>query len=91
MRWDVRVRGDEHALITLAKNLAGWGVEIPETSLDKGGGRTLPRDVLAAWIAGQALFCPLVPLIKMIKCWNRANGNLFRSFHLEVLVRHVLE
>ncbi|MBB4954556.1 hypothetical protein H4S14_002445 [Agrobacterium vitis] len=33
----------------------------------------------------------LVPLIKMIKCWNRANGNLFRSFHLEVLVRHVLQ
>ncbi len=33
----------------------------------------------------------LVPLIKMIKCWSRANGNLFRSFHLEVLVRHVLQ
>lgn len=32
----------------------------------------------------------LIPLIKMIKCWNRNEGNLVRSFHLEVLVRQVL-
>lgn len=28
----------------------------------------------------------LVPLIKMMKCWNRTNGELFSSFHLEVLI-----
>ena len=27
----------------------------------------------------------LVPLVKMIKCWNRAVDEYFRSFHLEVL------
>jgi hypothetical protein len=27
----------------------------------------------------------LVPIIKMIKGWNAANGSFFRSFHLEVL------
>jgi hypothetical protein len=27
----------------------------------------------------------LVPLIKMIKSWNKAHGSFFRSFHLEVL------
>jgi hypothetical protein len=32
----------------------------------------------------------LVPLIKMIKCWNRNNNNHFRSFHLEVLAVEIL-
>lgn len=32
----------------------------------------------------------LVPLIKMLKCWNRQRGGRLRSFHLEVLVRNVL-
>jgi hypothetical protein len=27
----------------------------------------------------------LVPLVKMIKAWNKSNGAYFRSFHLEVL------
>jgi hypothetical protein len=27
----------------------------------------------------------LVPLIKMIKSWNKGHGSFFRSFHLEVL------
>lgn len=29
----------------------------------------------------------LVPLIKMVKGWNRENGDLLRSFHLEAMVR----
>ncbi len=33
----------------------------------------------------------LVPLIKMIKCWNRTLGGYFRSFHLEVLAWKILE
>jgi hypothetical protein len=32
----------------------------------------------------------LVPLIKMLKGWNRSNGSFFRSFHLEVLALEVL-
>jgi len=33
----------------------------------------------------------LVPLIKMIKGWNRGNGSFFRSFHLEVLALEALQ
>ncbi len=33
----------------------------------------------------------LVPLIKMIKQWNRAHSALFRSFHLETLTLQVLD
>ena len=33
----------------------------------------------------------LVPMIKMLKCWNRENGGLLRSFHLEVLARDVFQ
>jgi hypothetical protein len=32
----------------------------------------------------------LIPLIKMIKAWNRAHSSLLRSFHLECLVRQIL-
>jgi hypothetical protein len=33
----------------------------------------------------------LVPLIKMIKGWNKSHGSYFRSFHLEVLALQVLK
>jgi hypothetical protein len=32
----------------------------------------------------------LVPLIKMIKSWNKSNGSFFRSFHLEALALEAL-
>jgi hypothetical protein len=32
----------------------------------------------------------LVPLIKMIKSWNKGHGSFFRSFHLEVLALEAL-
>jgi hypothetical protein len=32
----------------------------------------------------------LVPLIKMIKAWNKSHGSFFRSFHIEVLALEVL-
>lgn len=32
----------------------------------------------------------LVPLIKMIKAWNRQNGALLRSFHLEAMILEIL-
>lgn len=31
-----------------------------------------------------------VPLIKMIKSWNKAHGSFFRSFHLELLALEIL-
>jgi hypothetical protein len=33
----------------------------------------------------------LIPVIKMIKCWNRNIGNHFRSFHLEILAWDIFE
>jgi len=67
---DVRVHGDERVLITRAKGLAGRGVEIPEASFGKGGRRTLQRDVLAVWIAGQPLFAAV----------SRGNARALRAF-----------
>ena len=32
-----------------------------------------------------------VPLVKMIKGWNKSNGTFFRSFHLEVLALEILK
>jgi len=32
-----------------------------------------------------------VPLVKMIKGWNKSNGSYFRSFHLEVLALEILK
>lgn len=31
-----------------------------------------------------------VPLVKMLKGWNKSNGSFFRSFHLEVLALEIL-
>ncbi|NEH46105.1 hypothetical protein [Rhizobium leguminosarum] len=68
----------------------GGGFLIPDANM----GRWIPTDPkkhVELWTASnKAHGGSLVPLIKMMKCWNRAHGDLFRSFHLEVLVRHVL-
>lgn len=32
-----------------------------------------------------------VPLVKMLKCWNRAHSNLLNSFHLEVLAYNAFQ
>ncbi|MBP2443781.1 CBASS oligonucleotide cyclase [Rhizobium leguminosarum] len=68
----------------------GGGYLIPDANM----GRWIPTDPrkhVELWTASnKAHNGSLVPLIKMMKCWNRANGDLFRSFHLEVLVRNVL-
>jgi hypothetical protein len=64
MRCDVRVHRDERDLISLAKDLAGRdeiSIESPEATFVKGGGRSLLRDVLAAWPEGQPLFAAVSP------------------------------
>ncbi|MDX0586882.1 nucleotidyltransferase [Sinorhizobium medicae] len=68
----------------------GGGYLIPDANM----GRWMPTDPrkhVELWTASnKAHNGSLIPLIKMMKCWNRANKEMFRSFHLEVLVRHVL-
>ncbi|TIL44540.1 CBASS oligonucleotide cyclase [Mesorhizobium sp.] len=69
----------------------GGGFLIPDSHL-KRWIPTDPKKHVDLWSASnKAHHGSLVPLIKMLKCWNREKGNLFRSFHLEVLVRHVLK
>ncbi len=69
----------------------GGGFLIPDANLNRWI-PTDPKKHVELWTASnKAHDGSLVPLIKMVKCWNRAKGDLFRSFHLEVLVRHVLK
>lgn len=69
----------------------------------QGGGYLIPNSVSKSWIptnpkkhveivsnANIAHSGDLVPLIKMIKGWNKNSGNYFNSFHLEVLALQVL-
>jgi hypothetical protein len=64
----------------------GGGYLIPSTY---GGGRWIETDpkkhIEISSSANIAHSSVLVPLVKMIKCWNREINRHFRSFHLEVL------
>jgi hypothetical protein len=53
---------------------------------------TNPKTHVEQWSASNsAQNGMLVPLMKMVKGWNRENGDLLRSFHLEAMVRSVYE
>lgn len=69
----------------------------------QGGGYLIPNSIKQEWIStnptkhvelisasNQAHDNKLVPLIKMIKAWNKNSGNFFNSFHLEVLALEIL-
>lgn len=77
-------------------------VDVVPAFYRKGGGYLIPNASLGSWIstnpkkhieiwtaANKVHGGNLVPLIKMIKAWNRSRG-LLRSFHLEVLALTVL-
>lgn len=68
-----------------------------------GGGFLIPDSILQRWIAtdpkmhvemwsksNQDHNGDLVPLIKMIKGWNKQHSGLLRSFHLETLILQIL-
>lgn len=70
----------------------------------QGGGFLIPNSVTQSWLstdpkkhveimtaANKAHDGNLVPLVKMIKGWNRVHGGHFRSFHLEVLAMAALD
>lgn len=69
----------------------------------QGGGYLIPNSISKSWIPTDpkkhveivsseniAHSGNLVPLIKMIKGWNKNSGNFFNSFHLEVLALQIL-
>lgn len=70
----------------------------------QGGGYLIPNSLTNSWISTDPkkhveMFAAsnkthngdLVPVIKMIKGWNKSHGSFFRSFHLEVLALSVFE
>lgn len=69
----------------------------------QGGGYLIPDAVMRRWISTDPMqhvtiwnnantvhFQHLVPVIRMIKQWNRAHSSLLRSFHLETLILQIL-
>lgn len=69
----------------------------------EGGRYLIPNSITQSWISTDPkkhvkIFSEansvhkgnLIPLIKMIKGWNRNSGKYFRSFHLEVMVLQIL-
>jgi hypothetical protein len=64
----------------------------------KGGGYLIPNSITNSWkkhvelmaASNRAHDGDLVPLIKMLKAWNRSHSSFFRSFHLEVLALQIL-
>lgn len=69
----------------------------------KGGGLLIPDTIKGRWIstdpkkhvdiwsdANAKHNGDLVPLIKMMKCWNREHSGLLRSFHLEAMLLELL-
>lgn len=69
----------------------------------QGGGYLIPNSVSQNWIStdpkkhvdivassNKAHNGDFVPLVKMIKAWNKNNNKYFRSFHLEVLALQIL-
>jgi|SRR5438132_10736518 len=70
----------------------------------KGGGFLIPNSINQTWLstdpkkhveiisnANSSHNDDFIPLIKMIKGWNKKNGEYFRSFHLEVLGLQILQ
>jgi len=70
----------------------------------KGGGYFIPNSISQNWIStdpkkhteiwtaeNQAHNGDLVPLIKMMKRWNKMINNYFMSFHLEVMILQTLD
>jgi hypothetical protein len=67
----------------------GGGFLIPNTSLGQWIS-TDPKKHVELWTASNKDHNgDLIPLIKMVKGWNKSRG-VFKSFHLEVLTRRVL-
>jgi hypothetical protein len=93
------IRPDGHA-VTIS--FTDFKVDVVPGFNRKGGGYLIPDAANARWIgtdpkrhveiwsaANKRHECMLVPLIKMVKGWNKSR-DLLRSFHLETIVLHVL-
>lgn len=70
----------------------------------QGGGYLIPNSISKTWIStnpkthvdlvknsNTAHSGDFVPLVKMLKAWNRNSGKFFSSFHIEMLALRILE
>lgn len=80
-----------------------FNVDVVPGFYRNGGGFLIPNSINNNWIstdpkkhvqlvaeANAAHNADFVPLIKMIKGWNRRHSSFFRSFHIEVLALQIL-
>lgn len=87
--------------ITIA--FTDFQVDVVPVFYRNGGGFLIPDSILQRWIATDPKIHveiwsksnkdhngDLVPLIKMIKGWNKQHSGLLRSFHLETLILQIL-
>lgn len=78
-------------------------VDVVPSFYRQGGGYLIPNAITQSWIStdpkkhveiwsaeNQAHNGDLVPLIKMLKRWNKMINNYFMSFHLEVMILQTL-
>ncbi len=81
-----------------------YGFDVIPTFARKGGGYFVPDMEKGKWIylefkkygeiiasANRSNGNKLTPMIKMLKCWNKNNGNVFDSFHLEILALKIFD
>jgi len=78
-------------------------VDVVPAFARQGGGYLIPNSLTQVWLetdpkkhveifadANAAHSGSFIPLLKMVKGWNRSHSGYFRSFHLEVLALEVL-
>lgn len=81
-----------------------FNVDVVPSFDRKGGGYIIPNSITQSWLSTDPkkhveLFADsnkthrgdLVPIIKMIKAWNKGINNHFRSFHLETLAYSIFD
>lgn len=80
-----------------------FAVDVVPAFNRQGGGYLIPNSITQTWLstdpkkhvqifsdANQSHVGNLVPLIKMLKAWNRTTNSFLRSFHLEAMVLQIL-
>ncbi len=88
--------------LAVAIRFTDFVVDVVPAFNRQGGGYLIPNSRTSTWIstnpkthvdlmvaANRAHNSDLVPLVKMIKGWNKSHGKFFRSFHLEVLALEI--
>lgn len=86
----VTTRFDDFAVdVVPAFNRQGGGYLIPDSARSTWISTDPKRHVEIAAAANKAHAGNFVPLVKMIKGWNKSHGQYFNSFHLEVLALQI--